>query len=110
MKLKVRSLKAIISIFSYMKSVQQLRAMIRKKPVKPEELLVRWTEFVAEFKDLSNLTPHSINLGFTKYYCIDVVGFLIGLLVTVLFVVYKLLKCFLCYCYRKISPQKRKKE
>lgn len=48
--------------------------MIAKKPIKAKDLIVKWTEFVAEFKDLSNLDIAGRDFGFFKYYCIDIIG------------------------------------
>uniref|UniRef100_A0A914WLI8 UDP-glucuronosyltransferase n=1 Tax=Plectus sambesii TaxID=2011161 RepID=A0A914WLI8_9BILA len=36
-------------------NAKRLAQMIAKKPIKPKDLIVKWTEFVAEFQDLSNL-------------------------------------------------------
>lgn len=38
-------------------AARRVRAMAEKKPVAPEDLLVRWTEFVAEFQ--VNIFLHS---------------------------------------------------
>jgi hypothetical protein len=64
--------------------------MIAKKPMKPKELIVKWTEFVAEFQDLSNLDLAGRDLNFIKYFCIDIFAPIILLAVAALFVVFKI--------------------
>lgn len=41
-------------------AARRVRAMAEKKPVAPEDLLVRWTEFVAEFQ--VNISLYSKNV------------------------------------------------
>ena len=36
--------------------------MVKKSPVSPEQLLVKWTEFVAEFKTLENLVGYFVDV------------------------------------------------
>uniref|UniRef100_A0A914WPZ5 UDP-glucuronosyltransferase n=1 Tax=Plectus sambesii TaxID=2011161 RepID=A0A914WPZ5_9BILA len=49
------ALRQVLNDDSFTKNAETLAAMIAKKPMKPKKLIVKWTEFVAEFKDLSNL-------------------------------------------------------
>lgn len=43
-----------------------------KKPVKGEDLVLKWSEFLAEFKHLSNLDLAAKHLTFVQYYwCVD---------------------------------------
>ncbi|VDD92425.1 unnamed protein product [Enterobius vermicularis] len=70
------AIKSILEDDSYSRKARHIRDLIRKKPFKPEELLVRWTEYIATFKKLPNLTPFAVNLSFITYYSIDVVMFL----------------------------------
>ena len=43
-----------------------------KKPLKPKELVVKWTEFVAEFQDLSHLDIAGRDFSLIKYFMIDI--------------------------------------
>uniref|UniRef100_A0A0N5AKC7 glucuronosyltransferase n=1 Tax=Syphacia muris TaxID=451379 RepID=A0A0N5AKC7_9BILA len=103
-----KAIRTILQDDSYAKTISRMRDMISSKPYTPEELLTRWTEFTAKFKDLSNLTPQSIHLSFIQYYCIDVVAFLITVLVLVNYASYRLL----LYVFKKLfrKSKKSKKE
>lgn len=62
--------------------------MVNKQPIPAEQLLVKWTEFVAEFKTLENLVPASTKLnniqvkysllrkknGTFQYFSLDIIG------------------------------------
>uniref|UniRef100_A0A914XNQ5 UDP-glucuronosyltransferase n=1 Tax=Plectus sambesii TaxID=2011161 RepID=A0A914XNQ5_9BILA len=60
------ALRQVLNDDSFTKNAETLAAMIAKKPMKPKELVVKWTEFVAEFKDLSNLDLAGRDFGFIK--------------------------------------------
>lgn len=79
--------------------------MIARKPLKPKELVVKWTEFVAEFQDLSNLDIAGRDFGFVKYFMLDVFVPALFLLAAVLYVAVKLgyftfRKCSLTYAVK----------
>lgn len=80
--------------------------MIAKKPLKPKDLIVKWTEFVAEFQDLSNLDIAGRDFHFAKYFLLDIIVPLALLAIIAAFVVLKLLRCIL----RKVSLALRVKE
>jgi hypothetical protein len=63
--------------------------MIEKKPLKPKELVVNWTEFVAEFKDLTNLDIAGRDFSFVKYFLIDIITPIVLLAITVLYAAFK---------------------
>ncbi|CAB3403096.1 unnamed protein product [Caenorhabditis bovis] len=47
----VSKLKEILENPMYSNNVKRISQMVRKQPTKPAELLVKWSEFVAEFKN-----------------------------------------------------------
>uniref|UniRef100_A0A0K0E2X9 glucuronosyltransferase n=1 Tax=Strongyloides stercoralis TaxID=6248 RepID=A0A0K0E2X9_STRER len=69
----VKSINLIIQDNSYAKNIRKMQQMVLKKPISSDILLVKWTEFLAEFKTLDNMIPYGINLNFIQYYQIDVV-------------------------------------
>ncbi|KAK6008931.1 hypothetical protein OSTOST_26174, partial [Ostertagia ostertagi] len=78
--------------FMYSRNAKRLSLMVQKKPVSPEHLLIKWTEFVAEFKTLDNLVPAGTKLNIIQYYSIDVIAALLSVLFITLLIVYKTLK------------------
>lgn len=93
----------------YSKKAKQLKAMIRAKPVKPEQLLVRWTEFAAEFGMLENLQPFGTRLGFVQYYQIDVVLFLVLIAAAVLWLLVKLILLPVRLAIRRLGRESKLK-
>ncbi|KAK0410143.1 hypothetical protein QR680_004973 [Steinernema hermaphroditum] len=97
----------------YTTAVKRMHQMVKKKPVQPEELFLRWTEFLAEFKELPNLVPYGTKLGFVQYHNLDILAVLAAIVLLVLTVIYAILKMlfrFGRWILRKISPEKIKKQ
>ncbi|KHJ96616.1 hypothetical protein OESDEN_03426 [Oesophagostomum dentatum] len=65
------ALKKITSDTRYATAVKTLSKMVNNKPVSAAHLLVKWSEFVAEFKTLENLEPAGNKLNFFQYYSLD---------------------------------------
>ncbi|PAV73285.1 hypothetical protein WR25_14343 [Diploscapter pachys] len=66
---KIReAIKTVVEDESYKKSITRVRQMIKKRPVSAEDLLIRWTEFVGEFKTLENLKPKAQDLSFIVHH------------------------------------------
>lgn len=106
----VAALREVFENDSYSKETKKLKAMIQAKPIKPEQLLVRWTEFAAQFGTLENLAPYGAKLGFIQYYQIDVVAFLLSVLGLILYLVVKLLLLPVRLVKRLLETGKAKSE
>uniref|UniRef100_A0A0K0DMZ8 UDP-glucuronosyltransferase n=1 Tax=Angiostrongylus cantonensis TaxID=6313 RepID=A0A0K0DMZ8_ANGCA len=106
----MKALEKLLSDKSYTQNIKRLSSMVKKRPVKAEHLLVRWAEFVAEFKTLENLVPAGNSLNIFQYHSIDVIAFLSALLILILFVVYKMLFLSLAKLYRLIFQSIKQKE
>ncbi|KHJ96608.1 glycosyltransferase family 28 protein [Oesophagostomum dentatum] len=85
------ALKEVINNEKYAQNAKRLSQMVRKKPVSPGQLLVRWTEFLAEFQTLDNLTPAGNDLYLFQYFSLDVISCSLVVSFVVLFAVYKIL-------------------
>ncbi|CAJ0602832.1 unnamed protein product [Cylicocyclus nassatus] len=70
----VAALNEVLTNEKYSQNAKRLSLMVRKKPVSPGQLLVKWTEFLAEFQTLDNLTPAGNNLNFFQYFSLDVIA------------------------------------
>ncbi|VDM38924.1 unnamed protein product [Toxocara canis] len=105
-----KALQAVLQNPSYMESAVRMQNMVRKKPSQPERLLVRWTEFIAEFKQLPNLVPYGTKLNFIQYHCIDVIAFLSFITAIVVFVVVKVVRFTCCFVYKKVKGDTRKRK
>jgi len=105
-----QGLKTVLTNANYTINAKRVSGMIKKKPVKADQLAVGWVEFLAEMKELPNLQPVSTELNFLEYFLIDVAAILLLGLIVVFFVIWIIAKCLLYRCCRKGSaPSKRKK-
>lgn len=88
--------------------MSELSAIHRDRPIEPLDLAVFWTEFVMRHKGADHLRSAAHDLNWIQYHSLDVIGFLIVILVTVIFVTVK--SCMFCFrkCFKK--TQKKKKE
>lgn len=66
--------------------------MLEKKPVKSEELVIKWTEFVADFKELPELESYARHLNFVQRTSLDIIVPLLLALAAVLYVLYKIIR------------------
>uniref|UniRef100_A0A915BJV5 UDP-glucuronosyltransferase n=2 Tax=Parascaris univalens TaxID=6257 RepID=A0A915BJV5_PARUN len=103
-----KALDVVLHNSSYKESAVRMRNMVLKKPSQPEELLVRWTEFVAEFKQLPNLVPYSVRLNFIQYHCLDVIALLSIITIVALIILIQILKLTFRFICRKITAGKEK--
>ncbi|XP_041663088.1 UDP-glucuronosyltransferase-like [Cheilinus undulatus] len=103
------ALNKIIHDKSYKENMVKMSGIHLDRPVQPLELAVYWTEFVMRHKGASHLRVAAHDLNWIQYHCLDVIGFLVLIVLTVLWLT---LKAFL-FCSRKCCRKesaKRKKE
>ncbi|CAJ0574190.1 unnamed protein product, partial [Mesorhabditis spiculigera] len=89
----VAALKELLENQKYNNVAKRISEMVKKKPIKPEELLLKWTTFLAEFKEFENLVPYGTNLNWFVYHSLDVILFLSTALFLVFFLLYKCVRC-----------------
>nr|ADC91921.1 UDP glucuronosyltransferase 1 family polypeptide a3 isoform 1 [Danio rerio] len=101
------ALKKVINDKSYKEKMMKLSAIHRDRPIEPLDLAVFWTEFVMRHKGAEHLRPAAHDLNWIQYHSLDVIGFLLLILLTVIFVTVK--SCMFCFrkCFKK--SQKKKK-
>lgn len=78
------------------------------RPVQPVDLAAFWTEFVMRHKGGDHLRVAAHELNWIQYHCLDVVGFLLIILLTALWITLKC--CMFCTrkCLRKGTAKKKK--
>ncbi|XP_054471161.1 UDP-glucuronosyltransferase-like [Anoplopoma fimbria] len=103
------ALDNIINNKSYKEKIVKLSQIHLDRPVQPLDLAVFWTEFVMRHKGAEHLRVAAHDLNWIQYHSLDVFGFFVILLITVLWVTVK--SCLFCTrkCFGKGTP-KRKKE
>ncbi|XP_058643004.1 UDP-glucuronosyltransferase 1A5-like [Onychostoma macrolepis] len=101
------ALRKVINDKSYKEKITELSAIHRDRPIEPLDLAVFWTEFVMRHKGAAHLRPAAHELNWIQYHSLDVIGFLLLILVTVIFVTVK--SCMFCFrkCFKKTQKKKR---
>lgn len=82
----------------------KLRRQIEIRPVSSDALLIKWTEFLAEFKTLDNLIPYGVHLNPFVYHSLDVIAFLLFSSLFITFIIWRF--CYKCYrCVKCFIPE-----
>ncbi|KAM4809971.1 UDP-glucuronosyltransferase 2A2-like isoform 1-T1 [Rhinophrynus dorsalis] len=104
----VNAVNTVINNSTYKENAMRLSHIHHDQPVRPLDRAVFWIEFVMRHKGAKHLRPASHELTWYQYHCLDVIGFLLVCLLTVLYLTIKLITC----CYRKCRwpKQKQKKQ
>ncbi|XP_047423232.1 UDP-glucuronosyltransferase 2B15-like [Sciurus carolinensis] len=102
-------LKALRMVFndpSYKENAMRLSRIHHDRPVKPLDRAVFWIEFVMRHKGAKHLRVAAHDLSWFQYYSLDVIGFLLACVATVIFIITKC--CLLC-CQKFAKTGKKKK-
>ncbi|XP_004648275.1 UDP-glucuronosyltransferase 2B14-like isoform X1 [Octodon degus] len=102
----VNALSTIINNPSYKENVMRLSTIHHDQPMKPLDRAVFWIEYVMRHKGAKHLRPLAQNLTWYQYHSLDVIGFLLACVLTIVILV---VKCFLL-CYQKFSEIGKKKK
>ncbi|CAJ1071328.1 LOW QUALITY PROTEIN: UDP-glucuronosyltransferase-like [Xyrichtys novacula] len=105
----VTALNKIINIKSYKENMVKMSQVHLDRPVEPLDLAVFWTEFVMRHKGASHLRVAAHELNWIQYHCLDVIGFFIVILLTVVWLMLKC--CSVCFhkCCKKEKAKMKKK-
>ncbi|XP_036774024.2 UDP-glucuronosyltransferase 2A3 isoform X3 [Manis pentadactyla] len=99
------ALRAVTNNPFYKENAMRLSRIQHDQPVKPLDRAVFWIEFVMRHKGAKHLRPAAHDLTWFQYHSLDVIGFLLACVATVIFLVTKC--CLLSY--RKLGKAGKKK-
>ncbi|XP_075799350.1 UDP-glucuronosyltransferase 2B31-like [Microtus pennsylvanicus] len=102
----LRAVKTVINDPSYKENAMRLSRIHHDQPVKPLDRAVFWIEYVMRHKGAKHLRVAAHDLTWYQYHSLDVLGFLLACVLTVMFVITKC--CLLC-CQRFTKSGKKKK-
>nr|AAK31809.1 UDP-glucuronosyltransferase type 3 [Homo sapiens] len=100
----LNALKTVINDPSYKENVMKLSIIQHDQPVKPLHRAVFWIEFVMCHKGAKHLRVAARDLTWFQYHSLDVIGFLLACVATVIFVVTK----FCLFCFWKFARKGKK--
>ena len=98
------ALKTVINDKSYKENIMHLSSLHKDRPIEPLDLAVFWVEFVMKHKGAKHLRPAAHDLTWYQYHSLDVIGFLLAIVLGVVFIVYK----FCVFGYRKCFGKKER--
>ncbi|XP_057582312.1 UDP-glucuronosyltransferase 2A2-like isoform X2 [Hippopotamus amphibius kiboko] len=104
----LNALNAVINNPIYKENVMKLSRIHHDQPMKPLDRAVFWIEFIMRHKGAKHLRPAFHDLTWYQYHSLDVIGFLLACVATIIFLV---TKCclFCCWKFGK-TVEKRKRE
>nr|XP_044986121.1 UDP-glucuronosyltransferase 2B1-like [Jaculus jaculus] len=100
------ALRTVLNDPSYKENAMRLSRIHHDQPVKPLDRAVFWIEFVMRHKGAKHLRPALHDLSWFQYHSLDVLGFLLACVLSVVFVITKC--CLLC-CGKFVKTGKKEK-
>ncbi|CAK5037374.1 unnamed protein product [Meloidogyne enterolobii] len=113
-KIKEEINEMLINISNYKQNSQRLSNLHNQKPNRPEEAIIKWTEFVISNGPLKEMIPETVNLSLIEYLCLDILFFIliiiiliILILIRIILILIKIIKKLIIYLF---ITKKQKKE
>ncbi|XP_035308685.1 UDP-glucuronosyltransferase 2B31 isoform X3 [Cricetulus griseus] len=100
------AVKTVTTDPSYKENAMRLSRIHHDQPVKPLDRAVFWVEYVMRNKGAKHLRVAAHDLTWFQYHSLDVLGFLLACVVTVIFII---TKCCLFCCQKFAKGGKKKK-
>uniref|UniRef100_A0A8C6F099 UDP-glucuronosyltransferase n=2 Tax=Marmota marmota marmota TaxID=9994 RepID=A0A8C6F099_MARMA len=104
----LKALRMVINDPSYKENAMELSRIQHDQPVKPLDRAVFWIEFVMRHKGAKHLQVAAHDLSWFQYYSLDVIGFLLACVATVMFIISKC--CLFCFQMFFKTGKKEKRE
>ncbi|CAH6886782.1 LOC101844897 [Phodopus roborovskii] len=101
------AVKTVTTDPSYKENAMRLSRIHHDQPVKPLDRAVFWVEYVMRNKGAKHLRVAAHDLTWFQYHSLDVLGFLLACVVTVIFLI---TKCCLFCCQKFAKAGKKKKK
>ncbi|KAM5158670.1 UDP-glucuronosyltransferase 2B17-like isoform 2-T2 [Callospermophilus lateralis] len=104
----LKALRMVINDPIYKENAMKLSRIQHDQPVKPLDRAVFWIEFVMRHKGAKHLRVAAHDLSWFQYYSVDVIGFLLVCVATVIFIITKC--CLFCFQMFFKTEKKKKRE
>ncbi|XP_035293477.1 UDP-glucuronosyltransferase 2B4 isoform X2 [Cricetulus griseus] len=102
----LNAVKTVTTDPFYKENAMRLSRIHHDQPVKPLDRAVFWVEYVMRNKGAKHLRVAAHDLTWFQYHSLDVLGFLLACVVTVIFII---TKCCLFCCQKFVKGGKKKK-
>ncbi|XP_002814856.2 UDP-glucuronosyltransferase 2B4-like isoform X3 [Pongo abelii] len=104
----LNALKTVINDPLYKENAIKLSRIYHDQPVKPLDRAVFWIEFVMRHKGAKHLRVAAHDLTWFQYHSLDVIGFLLACVATVIFIITKC--CMFCFLKFARTGKKGKRD
>ncbi|CAK5020005.1 unnamed protein product [Meloidogyne enterolobii] len=91
-KIKEKINEMLINISYYKQNSQRLSNLHNQKPNRPEEAIIKWTEFVISNGPLKEMIPETVNLSLIEYLCLDILFFILIIIILIILILIKIIK------------------
>uniref|UniRef100_A0A914NDG0 glucuronosyltransferase n=1 Tax=Meloidogyne incognita TaxID=6306 RepID=A0A914NDG0_MELIC len=91
-KIKEELNEMLINISYYKQNSQRLSNLHNQKPNRPEEAIIKWTEFVISNGPLKEMIPETVNLSLIEYLCLDILFFILIIIILIILILIKIIK------------------
>nr|CAD2195676.1 unnamed protein product [Meloidogyne enterolobii] len=91
-KIKEEINEMLINISYYKQNSQRLSNLHNQKPNRPEEAIIKWTEFVISNGPLKEMIPETVNLSLIEYLCLDILFFILIIIILIILILIKIIK------------------
>ncbi|XP_048200444.1 UDP-glucuronosyltransferase 1A7 isoform X2 [Perognathus longimembris pacificus] len=102
-----KALKTVINDKSYKENIMRLSSLHKDRPIEPLDLAAFWVEFVMRHKGAPHLRPAAHDLTWYQYHSLDVIGFLLAVVLAVVFTIFK---CCAFGCRKCFGKKERAKK
>ncbi|XP_027018428.1 UDP-glucuronosyltransferase [Tachysurus fulvidraco] len=101
------AIRKVLNDKSYKEKITKLSMIHKDRPIEPLDLAAFWSEFVMRHGGAQHLSPAAQQLNWVQYHSLDVFGFLLLVLTTVVFISVK--TCMFCFrkCFRRTLKSKK---
>lgn len=82
-------------IYRYRQRIKEIAKITSDVPMTGLEKAVWWTEYVIRHKGARHLRSPAIDMPWYQYLLLDVIGFVVGVLIIAVFIIYKTIRFLL---------------
>lgn len=104
----LNSTKEVLLNSKYRKKAKEFSNLFRDRPQKPMETAIFWTEYVLRHHGAKHMQANSVHLNFWQLNSYDVVGFLMAIVIVIIYINIYILRLIWCKLFG--SKIKSKKE
>ena len=100
------AIHTIITNQNYTLKAKRISSLIRSKPFKPNEVFIKWIDFIATNGMLPELTPEGARMGIIEYFCLDVIILAFSVPIFIIFLaVYIIRKIYYSFIHMKLKTE-----